>query len=341
MCKASVIIPVYNVEKYLMQCVDSVLGQSYQNVEVILVDDGSTDSSGKLCDDISLLDNRVVVYHKVNGGLSSARNYGLLRCSGEYVIFLDSDDFWLSSTCLEEMVDVMRENDVDVVRGCYQAVDEDGKFLYKGKKHSTDLIGCKLNPFPFVSECIKGEFFICLFLFRRNSINILFDENRRFQEDIDFVVRYYIENHISVLIASEFYAYRQRSNSLTASCDVGKLKGSLSLIDVVLNSAEKVTNASLQKYYRWYSQMMYYWTMESLVMSSIPISNVSAELNLNGIRKEIVRKSSLFSIYSKGVLLAFFPLKLASFYLRITISISHFLHFFVDIIRKLRRKISI
>ena len=78
----SVIIPVYNVEKYLMQCVDSVLGQSYQNVEVILVDDGSTDSSGKLCDDISLLDNRVVVYHKVNGGLSSARNYGLLRCSG-------------------------------------------------------------------------------------------------------------------------------------------------------------------------------------------------------------------------------------------------------------------
>lgn len=334
MCKVSVIIPVYNVEKYLMQCVDSVLGQSYQNVEVILVDDGSTDSSGKLCDDISLLDNRVVVYHKVNGGLSSARNYGLLRCSGEYVIFLDSDDFWLSSTCLEEMVDVMRDNDVDVVRGCYQAVDEDGRFLYKGKKHSTDLIGCKLNPFPFVSECIKGEFFIWLFLFRRNSINILFDENRRFQEDIDFVVRYYVENHISVLIASEFYAYRQRRNSLTASCDVGKLNGSLSLIDVILNSAERVTNASLQKYYRWYSQMMYYWTMESLVMSSIPISNVSAELNV--IRKIIVRNSKRFSIYSKGALLAFIPLKLASFYLSISINISHFLHLFVDVIRKLR-----
>ena len=334
MCKASVIIPVYNVEKYLMQCVDSVLGQSYQNVEVILVDDGSTDSSGKLCDDISLLDNRVVVYHKVNGGLSSARNYGLLRCSGEYVIFLDSDDFWLSSTCLEEMVDVMSDSAVDVVRGGYQAVDEDGRFLYKGKKRSNDFIGRKLPQFPFVSECIKGEFFVCLLLFRRRSINILFDENRRFQEDIDFVVRYYVENHISYYMDREFYAYRQRSNSLTACCDVGKFKWSLSLIDVFLDSAEKASNGSLKKYYRWYSQMMYYWTMESIIISRIPISNISEELN--GIRNLIVRNSKRFSIYSKGALLAFIPLKLASFDWSISINISHFLHLFVDVIRKLR-----
>ena len=89
----SIIIPVYNVEKYVKRCFKSVSEQTYQNIEIIVVDDGSTDSSGKLCDEFSRAEKRAVVIHKENGGLSSARNVGMKMAKGEYITFLDSDDF--------------------------------------------------------------------------------------------------------------------------------------------------------------------------------------------------------------------------------------------------------
>ena len=90
--KVSVIVPVYNTEKYLKECIESILGMSYPELEVILVDDGSADSSGSICDEYSHKDTRVIVIHKPNGGLSSARNAGLESSSGEYICFIDSDD---------------------------------------------------------------------------------------------------------------------------------------------------------------------------------------------------------------------------------------------------------
>ncbi len=89
----SVIIPIYNVEKYLKRCVDSVINQTYKNLEIILVDDGSPDNCGKICDEYTKIDNRIIVIHKDNGGLSSARNAGIDICRGEYISFIDSDDF--------------------------------------------------------------------------------------------------------------------------------------------------------------------------------------------------------------------------------------------------------
>ena len=88
----SVIVPVYNVEKYVEKCVESIINQTYKNIEIILVDDGSTDNSGKIIDNISLKDNRIKVIHKENGGLSDARNAGLDICNGKYIGFVDSDD---------------------------------------------------------------------------------------------------------------------------------------------------------------------------------------------------------------------------------------------------------
>lgn len=89
----SVIVPVYNVEKYLEKCVHSIINQTYKNLEIILVDDGSPDNSGALCDDLAKLDDRIVVYHKENGGLSDARNYGVSKANGSYIGFVDSDDY--------------------------------------------------------------------------------------------------------------------------------------------------------------------------------------------------------------------------------------------------------
>lgn len=110
----SVIIPVYNVEKYLEECVNSVLAQTYKNIEIILVDDGSTDSSGKLCDNFSEKHSNIQVFHKENGGQSTARNMGLEYAKGKYIYFLDSDDI-IVPVALEKLCDVAEADCSDVV----------------------------------------------------------------------------------------------------------------------------------------------------------------------------------------------------------------------------------
>ena len=110
----SLIIPVYNVEKYLPQCLDSVITQTYHDLEIILVDDGSTDKSGTICDEYARRDERIKVYHTANHGLSAARNYGLDRATGEYIAFLDSDD-WFSLDAIQTFLTTARETNADIV----------------------------------------------------------------------------------------------------------------------------------------------------------------------------------------------------------------------------------
>jgi len=117
----SVIIPVYNVEKYLQRCVNSVLNQTYTDLEIILVDDGATDSSGALCDFLATLDERVKVYHKENGGLSDARNYGIEKANGEYLTFIDSDDY-VENDYVETLVGDMEKHGVDIAIGGHRVV---------------------------------------------------------------------------------------------------------------------------------------------------------------------------------------------------------------------------
>lgn len=113
-CLVSVIIPVYKVEAYLCQCVDSILGQTYRDLEIILVDDGSPDGCPDICDNYALQDSRVKVIHKVNGGLSDARNVGLEAACGEYVIFVDSDDYWAGPEVLNNLVRVFESSDTSL-----------------------------------------------------------------------------------------------------------------------------------------------------------------------------------------------------------------------------------
>lgn len=111
--KISVIIPIYNVEKYLSKCIDSVISQTYSNLEIILVNDGSTDSSGRICDEYEKLDKRVKVIHKENGGLSDARNYGIEASTGDYIAFLDSDD-WADKKLYMTLYKNIKKNHADI-----------------------------------------------------------------------------------------------------------------------------------------------------------------------------------------------------------------------------------
>ncbi|MDR1554903.1 MAG: glycosyltransferase family 2 protein [Campylobacteraceae bacterium] len=126
----SVIVPVYNVEKYLRKCLDSIINQTYKNLEIILVDDGSPDNCGKICDECALKDKRVKVIHKTNGGQSSARNMGLDIAKGEYIAFVDSDD-WIDEGMYEELVCIAQKETTDIVISGFYKVEKDGISLFK------------------------------------------------------------------------------------------------------------------------------------------------------------------------------------------------------------------
>lgn len=111
----SVIIPVYNVEQYVGRCIESVVNQTYKDIEIILVDDGSTDRSGKICDDYRDKDKRIKVIHKANGGLSDARNAGVKSFKGDYVTFIDSDDY-ISTQFIEDMLGVMKKEQAELIQ---------------------------------------------------------------------------------------------------------------------------------------------------------------------------------------------------------------------------------
>lgn len=128
----SVIIPIYKVEQYLKRCVDSVLNQTYTNLEIILVDDGSPDSCPKICDDYATLDSRVKVIHKKNGGLSSARNAGLNICKGEYIAFVDSDDF-VSNYFVDFLYKAVVDNHVNISVAEYRSFNENEELIDENK----------------------------------------------------------------------------------------------------------------------------------------------------------------------------------------------------------------
>ena len=110
----TLIIPIYNIEQYLSQCLDSIINQTYKNIQIILVDDGSTDSSGRICDEYADKDSRIIVIHKENGGLVSARKAGLREATGEYVVYVDGDD-WIELNAIEHMVGTIERTKEDIV----------------------------------------------------------------------------------------------------------------------------------------------------------------------------------------------------------------------------------
>lgn len=111
--KVSIIIPVYNIEKYIERCIESIINQSYSNIEIIVVNDGSTDKSTNICENFKVKDSRIKIINKINGGLSSARNTGLDAATGEFIMFVDGDD-WIDTYCIESCLEVV-ENNTDVV----------------------------------------------------------------------------------------------------------------------------------------------------------------------------------------------------------------------------------
>lgn len=138
--KISIIVPIYNVEKYLLRCIESVLSQDYTDFELILVDDGSPDRCPQICDEYAKRDSRIKVIHKKNGGLVSARQAGFLLAKGKYILHLDSDD-WLMPHAITTLYNYAEQGDYDIVRGCNRRVYDDGSYTIERGRFYQDRGG--------------------------------------------------------------------------------------------------------------------------------------------------------------------------------------------------------
>ena len=210
----SIVVPIYNVEKYLERCLDSILTQNYQNVQIILVNDGATDDSGLICDRYLKLDNRIEVIHKTNGGLSDARNYGIDRARGEYITFIDSDDY-VDSEYISYLYDCISNNQCDI-SVCSYSVVKNGKITDIGSSFSN----CVLTPDQAISRMLCDEGFTvsaCAKMYRR----ALFDDVRypvgKLCEDNGTTYKLFLKANSVFYGKNSHYYYCVRSNSIMTS----------------------------------------------------------------------------------------------------------------------------
>ena len=208
----SIIVPVYNVEKYLKKCVDSIVNQTYKNLEIILVDDGATDNSGKICDELVELDNRIKVYHKKNGGLSDARNYGVERATGDYIGFVDSDDY-INAEMYEKLYEAIKKENVDVAECNLKIVYPEKKELFTDEKYYQIC-----NKQEYLEEYLKIEKIFgsaCVRLTRADiakklkfPVGKLYEDTYYAYDLIGIVDKY-------VIMDNPYYNYLMRENSIT------------------------------------------------------------------------------------------------------------------------------
>lgn len=230
--RVSVIVPVYGVEAYLVKCLDSIVGQTYQNLEIILVDDASPDGCGKICDEYAAGDGRIRVIHRwENGGLSRARNDGIDAAGGDYLMFVDGDD-WLSLDACETLLRGMREYRADCCAGrCVTVLDRDGElFPQEGKRGGTH---CDTAA-EAMKNVLLNESSACNRLYHRDVFIGLRFPVDRINEDEPFVLQAYHKMKRIVFLDRDTYFYRKRANSITTSAF------SVKKLDCVYNSLDNL-----------------------------------------------------------------------------------------------------
>ncbi len=230
----TVIIPIYNVERYLHRCLDSVLSQTYKNLEVILVDDGSPDRCPEICDEYAECDNRVTVIHKKNGGgLSSARNAALdSPMKGDYVTFVDSDD-WIENDYYEYCVAVLRETKADVVQVDYSlATDTNIRKRQPAAVKVNTYEGKEILQYYMTTTTATGDYSVCLNLFSRSLIGSSRFRDGKINEDIDWKYKILRKSKRLAVSNRVMYYYYQPSNSIT--------KGGLKKRDYQLREAADI-----------------------------------------------------------------------------------------------------
>lgn len=266
--KVSVIIPVFNTGNYLRQCVESVLYQTYQNFEIILVNDGSTDNSLIKCEELQEeYPLAIKLINQSNQGLSCARNVGLLNSVGQYVMFLDSDDFWSEKTVLEILINMLLLDNIDFIMF-------NANYFTEGKYKSifnypADLKNIQMkNKFTLLIKSGNGAMSACMKIIKRDFLlknNILFIPRIK-AEDSPWFIDLILSTDKFVAINNRFYNYRQGvKGSITNSIDIGSFNNYYKIHSLILDKANQTEGLKLSILsflaYLYVSQLGLYWKL--------------------------------------------------------------------------------
>lgn len=320
----SVIVPVYNVEKYLVECIDSVIKQSYTEWELLLINDGSTDSSAVICNEFAQCDTRIKVLHKNNGGQPSALNYGLDYAQGKYVIFMDSDDYWCDNDILSKLYQKAESFDLDIIRGECKEVD------YKGTAIHNDLGGNIKSGYSaqvvdatfFIDKLVAGRYFMVLSLIKRSAIGELrYNENRVFLQDAEFNLSLCSTQSLKCMYVPEtFYAYRKHDNAITVKAHPQKFFDALNYTRFCFDLARK---KSITREYSLFliNEGIKNYLFDIKVISetdrtSKEYNEVIQKYDLYNRRLEVIRNARKYPISIKHYL-CILPLKILICYYRI------------------------
>lgn len=232
MPKATVVVPVYNVEGYLKKCVDSVLAQTEPDFELLLVDDGSTDSSGALCDQLAKTDGRIRVIHQQNQGLGGARNTGIKAATGDWILLVDSDD-WIEPETLEKTIEAGLREEADLVMFAFRWVDEAGQTLQVFREDAPKDRGLTLRDHPELLLCAPSA---CCRLYRRELLartEILFPP-RVWYEDMRTIPKLMAAARSMVFLDFVGYNYLNREGSITKNQNADRNREILLAFDDLL-----------------------------------------------------------------------------------------------------------
>ena len=259
MDKISVIIPVYNVEKYIKTSVESVLNQTYSNLEIILVDDGTEDNCDKICDEYKEKDDRVVVIHQKNMGLAEARNSGMKIATGKYIMFLDSDDFFEKNSC-EVLYNEIKKRDADFVIGNYIHVDTDGNKwenpLFDQEIYTNFQLSIKdyQKSFFVMNSVVWNKIYKREFL---EKINLKFVKGT-LAEDAIFSTFCYVHSNNGYFINDIVYNYRQNqaNSTISTTCSKKYFEKIDEAYKLIFNNFESTNNIGFYRYF--YARIMPY-----------------------------------------------------------------------------------
>ena len=262
MCEISVIIPVYNKQEYIAKTVDSVLDQTFRDYEILLIDDGSTDGSDRICDDLASTDERIRVFHTQNCGVSAARNLGIHVAVGKYISFIDADDC-IDKSFLAKLRDSIVENDSDLAVCGYEEIR-------KGKK--TAHIHKDLSSGSAVYEAIRQDLLCILWnkLYVREKIKHLFDENISTCEDSIFCARYYLDNDAKVsLVGESLYCYKVREGGITSSLQEGAFDGISKLFQINREITDKISEERLKLLASHHISYVYFYGTHTYIFENL------------------------------------------------------------------------
>lgn len=297
--KISIIVPVYNVSQFLCPCLDSIISQTYKNIEIILIDDGSTDDSGEICDNYRAIDKRIKVIHQCNSGLSAARNKGIEIATGEYVTFIDSDDF-ISTGYIEKLHCGFSKDNVDIVMCDFKTVPENSKLSDNTQQENSPNNIISLDNCQAIKEVYEiryhGVDFISVAKLYRKS---LFETNHisfplgKVHEDAFTTYKLLYAAKQVVYLDIPMYFYRIRSGSITTS------EFTLKRLDKVVATKEECDFFLREKQYELLSYALSDHLHEmKLMISRLNKCNHQYDKNKKLLAKQVKKDLNLYGPYT-------------------------------------------